>query len=118
MALMTYGIFAILVILIVAVLALALLVWLLKPSPKPTPAKTDVKTQPIVQTFVSNDLKKRALIIRLTEGGFKVIYQRYSNEVINLGGEVAGWQTLPDKPVTDSLASAVEVAQNWVHAED
>lgn len=119
----TYGILAILVILVLALLAVVL-VWLLMPpaSPKPTTtkrdARTEAKTQPVVQKFISNDLKKRAFVVRLNEGGFKVIYERYSSEVINRGGEVAGWQALPDKPVMDSLASAVEIAQNWVHAKD
>jgi hypothetical protein len=116
--LLTYGILAILVILIVTVLAMVLVAWLLRPSPKPTSAKTDVKTQPIVQRFISSDLKKRALIVRLNEGGYKVIYQRYSIEVISRGGEVAGWQALPEKPVTVSLATAVEIAQSWVHAQE
>jgi hypothetical protein len=120
----SYGILAILGILVLAILALVVLVWLLMPpsGPKPptgkTDARTEVKTQPVVQKFISNDLKKRAFVVRLNEGGFKVIYERYSTEVINRGGEVAGWQALPDKPVMDSLASAVEVAQNWVHAND
>lgn len=115
---LTYGTLAILVILVVAILAIVVIAWQLKPSSKPTPSKTDVITQPIVQRFVSSDLKKRAFIVRLNDGGFKVIYQRYSNEVINLGGEVAGWKSLPNKPVTDSLADAVEIAQSWAHAED
>ena len=112
-----YWIFAILIILIIAVLVLVLVAWYLMSSSKQSSlsAKTDVKTQPIVQRFVSNNLKKRAFIIQLNKGGYKVVFQRYSNEVINLGGEVAGWQTLPKKPVTDSLSSAVEIAQNWVH---
>ena len=113
---MTYGIIAILVILVIVVLAIVVLTWLLMPSSKPTSAKTDMRTQPIVQRFISGDLKKRAFIVQQNEGGYKVIFQRYSTEVISLSGEVAGWQTLPDKPVTDSLASAVEIAQNWAHA--
>jgi hypothetical protein len=116
---LTYGTLAILVILIIAILAIVVIAWKLMPSSnKPTSSKTDVITQPIVQRFVSSDLKKRAFIVRLNDGGFKVIYQRYSNEVIDLGGEVAGWQSLPNKPVTDSLADAVEIAQGWVHAGD
>jgi Na+-transporting methylmalonyl-CoA/oxaloacetate decarboxylase gamma subunit len=115
----TYGIILIiLVILIIAVLAMIALAWFFRPSAKPVSAKTEVKTQPIVQRFVSNDLKKRAFVIRLNEGGFKVVYQRYSNEVINRGGEVAGWQDLPEKPIVDSFPKAVELAQSWVHAED
>jgi len=114
----TYGILAILGILIVAVLAMVLLAWLLRPSSEPTTTKNDVRTQPIVQRFISSDLKKRAFVVRLNEGGYKVICQRYSNEVISPGGEVAGWQPLPEKPVSDSLASAVESAQSWVHAKD
>jgi hypothetical protein len=114
----TYGIIAILVILVVAVLAMVLLAWLLRPSSKPTAEKTEVKTQPIVQRFISHTLKKRAFIVRINEGGYKVIFQQYSNEVINLGGEVTGWQALPDKPVSDSLAGAVEIAQSWVHPKD
>ena len=110
---LTYGILVVLVILIVVVLA-----WLFTPRSKQASAKADVKTQPIVQRFISSDLKKRAFIVRLNEGGYKVIYQRYSNEVVTLGGEVAGWQTLPEKPVNDSLADAVEIAQSWVHAKD
>ena len=115
---LTYGILIILVVLIVTVLAVVVVVWLLRPSSKQPSAKTNAKTQPIVQRFISSDLKKRAFIVRLNGGGYKVIYQRYSNEVINLGGEVVGWQALPDKSVTDSLASAVEIAQSWVHTED
>ena len=114
----TYGIFAILIILIVAVLVTVALAWYFMPSPKRPSAKMDVKTQPIVQRFISNDLKKRAFIIRLNEGGYKVVYQHYSEEIINLGGEVAGWQTQPEKPVADSLANAVNIAQHWVHTED
>ena len=116
----TYGIFAILIIVIVVVLVLVLVAWYLMSSSKRSSpsAKTDVKTQPIVQRFVSNDLKKRAFIIQLNGGGYKVVYQRYSDEIINLGGEVAGWQDLPKIPVTDSLSSAVEIAQNWVHADE
>ena len=115
-----FGLLAILVLLVVAVLAMALVAWFLLSSPKPKPlaAKTDVKTQPIVQRFISSDLKKRAFIIRQNESGYKVICQQYSNKVINRGGEVAGWQTLSEKPATDSLASAVEIAQSWVHAID
>ena len=115
---LTYGILVILVIIIVAVLAMVVVAWLLMPSSKQSSAKTNARTQPIVQRFISSDLKKRAFIVRLNAGGYKVIYQRYSNEVINLGGEVVGWQALPDKPVTDSLVSAVEIAQTWVHAEN
>jgi hypothetical protein len=120
----TYGLLAILVILVFFVLALGLLAWFLlssskkKPPESKTDVKTNVKTQPVVQRFVSNDLKKRAFIVRQNEGGFKVIYERYSTEVINLGGEVAGWQALSEKPVVESLAGAVELAHNWVHSED
>ena len=114
----TYGILAVLIILIVAVLVIVVLAWYFMSSSRRPLAKTDVKTQPIVQRFVSRDLKKRAFIIHLNEGGYKVVYQRYSEEIINLGGEVAGWQTQPEKPVADSLAIAVDIAQHWVHAED
>lgn len=114
----TFGIIVILVILFVAVLAMVLLAWLLRPVRKPGPEKKEVKTQPIVQRFVSRDLKKRAFVVRINEGGYKVICQRYSNEVINQGGEVAGWQPLPENPVSDSLATAVEIAHGWVHAKD
>jgi hypothetical protein len=101
----TYVIVAVFIILIAAVLAIVLIAW-------------NVKTQPMVQRFISGDLKKRAFVVRQNEGGFKVIYQRYSNEVINVRGDVAGWQALPEKPVTESLANAVEIAQSWAHAED
>jgi cytoskeletal protein RodZ len=120
-----FGILAVLVILVIIfLLALGLLAWYLITSSKPKPpesktdAKANVKTEPVVQNFISGDLKKRAFIVRQNEGGFKVVFQQYSNKVINRGGEVAGWQPLPEQPVTDSLASAVEIAQNWVHARD
>jgi len=113
-----YGIIAILVILVVVVLAIVGVAWYLMASSKRPSAKTNVKTQPVVQRFVSSDLKKRAFVVRLNKGGFRVVYQRYSEEVIDLRGDVAGWYSLPDKPVTDSLASAVEIAQSWVHPED
>jgi hypothetical protein len=70
-----------------------------------------------LQRFVSNDLKKRAFIVELNEGGYKVIFQVYSEDAISRGGGVAGWRALHDKPVADSLASAVEIAQGWVHPE-
>ena len=114
----TYVIVAVLIILIAAVLAIVLIAWYLRSSSKQPSAKTNVKTQPIVQRFISGDLKKRAFVVRQNEGGFKVIYQRYSNEVINVRGDVAGWQVLPEKPVTESLANAVDIAQSWAHAED
>ena len=111
---LTYGILAALIILIVA---LAILGWyFLRPSSQ-KPATSDVETQPIVQRFVSNDLKKRAFIVKLNEGGYKVIFQLYSAEVVTMGGEVAGWRALHDKPVADSLAGAVEIAQGWVHSK-
>jgi hypothetical protein len=119
------GLFIILlVIAILALLALGLLAWyLMNPSKSKSPvAKPDARahgtTEPVVQRFVSSDLKRRAFIVRGNEDGFKVIFQRYSSEVVNRSGEVAGWQTLPEKPVSDSLAGAVEIAQNWVHARD
>ena len=115
---LTYGLLAILIILIVALLALVVVVWLfLRSSSQKTSASTNAKTQPIVQRFISNNLKKRAFIVQLNTGGYKVIYQSYSDEVIGLGGEVTGWQALPEKPVTDSLANAVEIAQSWVHSK-
>jgi cytoskeletal protein RodZ len=127
-----FGPLIFLVILIAILLALGLLAWFLisssKPKtptanrPKPAAAKTDAKanvaTDPVVQRFVSNDLKKRAFVVRQNEGGFKVIFEQYSTQVINRSGEVAGWQTQPEKPVAESLASAVEIAQSWVHAQD
>ena len=113
----TYGIFAILITLIIAALVILLVAaWFIsKPDPQPA-SKTNVKTQPIVQRFYSSDLKRRAFIVRRNDDRYKVIYQRYSEKVINQRGELAGWQTLPDKPTADSLVSAVEIAQNWVHA--
>jgi len=120
-----FGLLIILVILIIAVLALGLLAWFLMQPSKSAPTtanKTDVRTnvttEPVIQRFISNDLKKRAFIVRENEGGFKVIFQEYSNKVINRGGEVAGWQSSSEKPVTDSLAKAVEIAQSWVHASE
>lgn len=114
---LTYGILAILIILIVALLALVVVAWFILQSSSQPSASTKLKTQPIVQKFISHDLKKRAFIVQVNEGGYKVIYQYYSNEVISRGGEVAGWQALPERPVTDSLASAVEIAQSWVHSK-
>jgi len=119
-----FGLLIFLIILIIIVLALGVLAWFLMQPSKSTPpaaktdAQTNVGTEPVVQRFISSDLKKRAFIVRGNEGGFKVIFQEYSNKVVTRGGEVTGWQSLPEKPVTDSLASAVEIAQNWVHATD
>ena len=114
----TSGILVILIVLLGAVLVLAILGWyFLRPTSKKQ-TTSDVKTQPIVQRFVSNNLKKRAFIMKVNEGGYKVVYQGYSEEIINRAGEVAGWQTLPDKPSTDSLAMAVELAKSWVHADE
>ena len=116
---MSITLFVILILLVLGLLVIVLLAWyLLSPVSKQTSAKTDTRTQPVVQRFLSEDLKKRALIIQLHEVGYKIVFQRYSNKVINLAGEVAGWQTLPEKHATESLASAVEIAQNWVHTND
>lgn len=116
--LLTYGVIAVLVILIVAVLALIFLVWYLRSSLGQPFAKVDVKTQPVVQRFVSNDLKKRALIVRLNSGSYQVVFQRYSDKVIDQRGDVEGWHSLQKKPIADSLARAVEIAQKWAHTED
>lgn len=120
----SYGIIAVLVILVVTLLAIALLAWFFisssrskPPQAKPDP-RADAKAQSIVQRFVSSDLKKRAFIIRQNEDRFKVVFEHYSTKVISRDGEVAGWQTMPEKPVTDSLSSAVEIAKSWVHADD
>ena len=115
---LTYGILAVLIMLIVAVLTLAVLDWYHLRSSSQESARSEVKTQPIVQRFVSNDLRKRAFIIKLNEGGYKVVFQIYSEEVVSRGGEIAGWRALHERPVADSLASAVEIAQSWVHSED
>ena len=114
---LTYGFFAVLIILIVALLALMVVFWFfMRPSTQAS-AATDTKTQPIVQRFVSNDLKKRAFIVKLNEGGYKVVFQIYSEEVVSRGGEIAGWRALHERPVADSLAGAVEIAQGWVHSK-
>lgn len=119
-----YGLLIFLVILVFVLLALGVLAWLLISSSKPKPstpktdAKAKVKTGPVVQRFISSDLKKRAFIVRQNEGGYKVVFEEYSSKVINRTGEVAGWQPLPEKPVAESLAGAVEIAQSWVHARD
>lgn len=115
---MTSGFLAILIIFIIAVLAIVLASWFYTRLSKPPGAKTDLKTQLIVQRFYSSDLKKRAFIVHRNDDRYKVVYQHYSEEVINLGGEVVGWQSLPEHPVTLSLAKAVEIAQRWLHAED
>lgn len=107
---------AVLVILILALLVGVVWYFFLRPSPQ-KPATSETKTQPILQRFVSKDLKKRAFIVELNEGGYKVIFQVYSEEAISRGGEIAGWRALHDKPVADSLAGAVEIAQGWVHPE-
>jgi hypothetical protein len=49
---------------------------------------------------------------------YKVIYQQYSDKIINQRGEIVGWQTQPEKTITDSLSSAVEIAQEWVHKKE
>jgi hypothetical protein len=111
---LTYGVLVILVVLIIVVLGISAWYFFLRSSPQ-QPATAEPKTQPIVQRFVSKDLKKRAFIVELNEGGYKVIFQVYSEDVVTRGGETAGWRALHDKPVADSLASAVEIAQGWVH---
>ena len=116
--LVTYGIIAVLVILIVAVLVLVLLAWYLRSSSGRSSAKTNIKTQPVVQRFVSSDLRKRAFVVQLNTGGYRVVCQRYSDKVINSRGDVTGWWSLPEKPVSETLAGAVEIAEGWVHAED
>jgi len=111
---LTYGVLAALAVLIIVALGISAWYFFLRASPRQT-ATAETKTQPIVQRFVSKDLKKRAFIVELNEGGYKVIFQVYSEEVVTRGGEVAGWRALHDKPVVDSLASAVDIAQGWVH---
>ncbi len=112
---LTYGALAVLVIL--TIVMLGILAWYFLRSSPQKPATSEAKTQPILQRFVSNDLKKRAFIVELNEGGYKVIFQVYSDEVVTRGGGVAGWRALHDKPVADSLASAVEIAQGWVKSK-
>ncbi len=114
---MSPGIFAILVILIIAVLAIVLVAWFYSRPSKSTPAEMEAKTQPIVQSLYSAILRKRSLIIRQNDGRYKVVNQGYSERVVDLRGEVDGWQSLPKQPVTESLASAVEIAQKWVHTD-
>jgi hypothetical protein len=113
---LTYGALAALVI--ITIVVLGILAWYFLRSSPQKPATSEAKTQPIVQRFVSNDLKKRAFIVELNEGGYKVVFQVYSEEVVTRGGEIAGWRALHDKPVADALASAVEIARGWVHSRD
>lgn len=112
-----YGALAVLVVLIIVVLGILVWYFFLRPSPQ-QPATSEAKTQPILQKFVSNDLKRRAFIVELNDGGYKVVFQVYSEEAISRGGEIAGWRALHEKPVADSLAGAVEIAQNWVHPKN
>jgi len=117
--LMPNGVLAVLVILIIVVLTLVMLAWfIIRQSSSPNTVKTDAKTQPIVQRFYSSDLKKRALIVRQNDERYRVVFQNYSEKVINMRGEITGWQSLPDQPITPSLVRAVEVAQHWVHEND
>ena len=113
---LTYGALAVLVIL--TIVMLGIMAWYFLRSSPQKPATSDAKTQPILQRFVSNDLKKRAFIVELNEGGYKVIFQIYSEQVVTRGREIIGWRALHDKPVADSLDSAVEIAQSWVHSRD
>jgi len=112
-----YGVLVVLVILIIVVLVLGVLAWYFLRPTSQKPATSEAKTQPIVQRFVSKDLKRRAFIVKLNEGGYKVIFQVYSEEAGTMGGEIAGWRALHDKPLADSQTSAVEIAQSWVHSK-
>jgi hypothetical protein len=81
-------------------------------------ASMDVKPQRTIQSFCSSDLKRRTFVVQKNDGRYKVIYQVHSDKVINIRGDVEGWQTQPEKPVSDTLAGAVEIARNWAHAND
>lgn len=114
---LTYGVLIILAVLIIVVLGILAWYFFLRSSPQ-QPAISGAKTQPILQRYVSNDLKKRAFIVELNEGGYKVVFQVYSEEMVTRGGEIAGWRALHEKPVADSLAGAEEIARGWVHSRN
>jgi hypothetical protein len=109
---------AIIAIYLISVLVMIILAWSYARNSKQGSAGTHIKTQPVVQRFYSSDLMKRAFIIRRNNGRYKVVFQQYSEKIIDVRGEVAGWQSLPDEPIVDSLVRAVEIAEEWVHAED
>ena len=81
-------------------------------------ARINDTTEHVIQQFCSSDLKKRVFVLQRNDSRYKVVFQVYSNRIINQGGEVEGWKTLREKKVTDSLAMAVEIAQTWAHTED
>ena len=115
---MSYGMLAIIVILIAAVLGMIIMAWNYTRKSKQRSAARQAKTQPVVQSLYSSDLMKRALITRLNDGRFKVLSQHYSEKIIDVRGEVAGWQSQPKQPILETLAGAVEIAEDWVHADD
>ncbi|MGD8406534.1 MAG: hypothetical protein PVJ21_22955 [Anaerolineales bacterium] len=112
-----YAALGVLIILIIVVLGILAWYFFFRSSPQ-QPAISEAKTQPILQRFVSNDLKKRAFIVELNEGGYKVVFQVYSEEAVTRGGEIAGWRALHDKPVAESLVGAEEIARGWVHSRN
>lgn len=115
---MVNGIVIILIILIVAVLAIIIVTWLISRSSSQPSGSEDIKTQPVVQRFYTSDLKKRSFIVRQNDGRYRVVFQHHSEKVINLRGEIAGWQSQPTQPITDSLASAVVIAQRWIKMQE
>lgn len=98
------------------VLVAAFLGWLFLRNAGSSASINDT-TQHVVQQFCSSDLKKRSFVLQRNDSRYKVVFQVYSNRIINQGGEVEGWKTLREKKVTDSLALAVETARTWAHEE-
>ena len=81
--------------------------------------KKNTKDHHIVQKLFSQDLHKRALIIEYGRDRYQVARSCYSDEIVNnITGEVAGWQSLKEKPVASSLYDAVQIAEKWLHEEN
>ena len=106
----------VLIIMIVGIAAVAAWYFLRTPGQS---ASADVKTQRIVQRFVSRDLKKRAFVVQRGDGRFRVVFQDYSDKIVNgRRGDEEGWVSQSSKPLATSLAEAVKIAEDWTHQED
>ena len=87
---MTYGILALLIILIVPCWSydcVGLVFYVFSGTPL---CQNRCKDPTYCTKVYFPRTEKRALIVRLNEGGYKVIFQRYSDEVTTRAGEVVG----------------------------
>lgn len=75
-----------------------------------------VRPKKVLQTIYSPDRQSRALIWQRADGKYQVEIQKFIHEYSPDVGSHDRWERKSNEPITDTLATAVEIAAHRVGA--